>query len=493
MVNRGGQAHLIETHSGATDNKVTISSPLKDPMKKVSNSSSGHVRVSTGNSKVVNQTSVAAHHNNSSTNVSKKGNTKNSIAATSSSCFDWLSFLASDTNRFAPVSSFKHAPLSENWDNLITMDLKVEVRNKDVIAPNKSSEFYWICSVKKICGYMVQLRYEGFGNDCSHDFWLNVCTPHVHPVGWCAQQGKSLIPPKTIEDRHEDWKSFLVKRLTGSRTLPENFAEEIKEANRSKFKTGMKLEVVDKNRISAVRLATVDEIIGGRIHVAYDGAEAGDEGFWCHERSPIIHPVGWAQYVGHELKATPEYAEKSLAKVRAVDFNESKGDWSYFQNPLQTAPQPTQGSDQREFKENMKLEAIDPLNLATICVATVTKVLKKNFLMIGIDGMMDHNGSDWFCYHASSPCIFPVGFCSLNKIPLKPPNNYEKNEFNWFEYLRETKSAAAPVSLFNIKEIPKHGFKEGMYVEAVDLMEPRLICVAQITKVSFKYGQCTFF
>lgn len=69
----------------------------------------------------------------------------------------------------------------------------------------------------------------------------------------------------------------------------------------------------------------------------------------------------------------------------------------------------------------MKLEAIDPLNLATVCVATVTQVLRNNYLMIGIDGMMAANGSDCFCYHASSPCIFPVGFCESNNITLTPP------------------------------------------------------------------------
>lgn len=74
-----------------------------------------------------------------------------------------------------------------------------------------------------------------------------------------------------------------------------------------------------------------------------------------------------------------------------------------------------------KFKEGMKLEAIDPLNLSTICVATVTQVLRNNYLMIGIDGMMAANGSDCFCYHASSPCIFPVGFCETNNITLTPP------------------------------------------------------------------------
>ena len=42
-------------------------------------------------------------------------------------------------------------------------------------------------------------------------------------MGWCATKGKPLIPPKTIQAKYTDWKDFLVKRLTGARTLPTNF------------------------------------------------------------------------------------------------------------------------------------------------------------------------------------------------------------------------------------------------------------------------------
>lgn len=100
------------------------------------------------------------------------------------------------------------------------------------------------------------------------------------------------------------------------------------------------------------------------------------------------------------------------------------------------------------FKEGMKLEAIDPLNLSTICAATVRKVqvslptvhswkqlllplhrkrsaslqvLADGYLMIGIDGSEAVDGSDWFCYHSMSPSIFPVGFCEINSIELTPP------------------------------------------------------------------------
>lgn len=74
------------------------------------------------------------------------------------------------------------------------------------------------------------------------------------------------------------------------------------------------------------------------------------------------------------------------------------------------------------FQVGMKLEAIDPLQLSSICVATVRKVLKNNYLMIGIDGSAQTDGSDWFCYHASSPCIFPSGFCKVNNLELTTPD-----------------------------------------------------------------------
>jgi hypothetical protein len=82
-----------------------------------------------------------------------------------------------------------------------------------------------------------------------------------------------------------------------------------------------------------------------------------------------------------------------------------------------------------KFQSGMKLEAIDPLNLSTICVATVMKVLRNNYLMIGIDGSMAADGSDWFCYHSTSPCIFPVGFCELNHIELTPPRGLKFSNY----------------------------------------------------------------
>lgn len=49
------------------------------------------------------------------------------------------------------------------------------------------------------------------------------------------------------------------------------------------------------------------------------------------------------------------------------------------------------------------------------------QVLLDGYLMVGIDGTISNNGSDWFCYHASSHAILPVDFCKKNNIPLTVP------------------------------------------------------------------------
>lgn len=67
----------------------------------------------------------------------------------------------------------------------------------------------------------------------------------------------------------------------------------------------------------------------------------------------------------------------------------------------------------------MKLEAVDPLNLSSISVATITEILSDGYLMVEIDGCTEEN--EKFCYHCTSSCLLPAGFCNKNKIPLQKP------------------------------------------------------------------------
>lgn len=80
------------------------------------------------------------------------------------------------------------------WEN-VTVGMKLEVENKD-IEPRNHQIAFWVASVVKIHGYLVLLRFEGFGTDSSGDFWINLCSHDIHHVGWCANKGKPLIPPR---------------------------------------------------------------------------------------------------------------------------------------------------------------------------------------------------------------------------------------------------------------------------------------------------------
>ncbi|XP_023588518.1 MBT domain-containing protein 1 isoform X7 [Trichechus manatus latirostris] len=388
---------------------------------------------------------------------------KTKAAAVSMEGFSWGNYINSNSFIAAPVTCFKHAPMGTCWGD-ISENVRIEVPNTDCSLPTK---VFWIAGIVKLAGYNALLRYEGFENDSGLDFWCNICGSDIHPVGWCAASGKPLVPPRTIQHKYTNWKAFLVKRLTGAKTLPPDFSQKVSESMQYPFKTCMRVEVVDKRHLCRTRVAVVESVIGGRLRLVYEESEDRTDDFWCHMHSPLIHHIGWSRSIGHRFKRSDITKKQDghfdtpphlFAKVKEVD---QSGEW---------------------FKEGMKLEAIDPLNLSTICVATIRKVLADGFLMIGIDGSEAADGSDWFCYHATSPSIFPVGFCEINMIELTPPRGYTKLPFKWFDYLRETGSIAAPVKLFN-KDVPNHGFRVGMKLEAVDLMEPRLICVATVTRI----------
>ncbi|XP_053299820.1 MBT domain-containing protein 1 isoform X3 [Pleuronectes platessa] len=413
----------------------------------------------------------------------QQGGARKSVTA---DMFDWPRYLGEGGAMGAPVSCFKHVPMGKSWDD-ISEGVRVEVPNTDSGLPLK---VYWIAGIIKLAGFKALLRYEGFDSDSTRDFWLNLCVPDIHPVGWCAAGGKPLVPPQTLVHRFNNWKSFLIKRLTGSKTLPPDFCSKVQDSLQFPFKKQMRLEVVDKTHLCRTRVALVEQVIGGRLRLVYEECDDGTDDFWCHMNSPLIHSIGWSRSIGHRFKRSDvtkrldsrvDAPGKLFAKVKEVD---QSGSW---------------------FEDGMKLEAIDPLNLSAICVATVRKVLADGHLMIGIDGSEAADGSDWFCYHCTSPSIFPSGFCEINSIELTPPRGYCSLPFRWFEYLRESKSVAAPVQLFNRvspdascsltmnlfsappsflhQDVPDHGFHPGMKLEAVDLMEPRLVCVATVTRI----------
>eukprot|EP00058_Branchiostoma_floridae_P012674 XP_002598162.1 hypothetical protein BRAFLDRAFT_123303 [Branchiostoma floridae] len=354
--------------------------------------------------------------------------------------FDWGVHIDTEKKESAPVTSFKHAPMSGHWSD-VAVGMKVEVLNTDCDLPSK---VFWIAQVIKIAGYRAKLRYEGFEENSSLDFWCNLCTMEVHPVGWCATIGKPLVPPKTIQHKYTNWKGFLVKRLTGAKTLPGDFYTKVVESRECKFRSGMQLEVVDKCSISSMRVAVVDEVVGGRIRLLYRDSQDEEDDFWCHMASPLIHPVGWSQLVGHKLTATADYKAASYAKTISKKLDPMDCPPDLFRKVREK----TVDSSHQQFQVGMKLEAIDPLNLSTVCVATVRKEIPNHgfkagmkveavdlmephlvcvatvvrvvgrLLRVHFDGWED-TYDQWV--DCEAPDLYPVGWCEMMGYPLQPP------------------------------------------------------------------------
>ncbi|CAF1085276.1 unnamed protein product [Rotaria sp. Silwood1] len=391
--------------------------------------------------------------------------------------FIWGTYLKTTGAHGAPVSFFRHAPLQDMWGQL-TSGMKVEVINTDCShgSNDPKEKIFWFAYIVRVEGYLALLRYEGCDDDSSMDFWCNLCNKDVHCVGWCGQHGIKLAPPRSIEHRQTDWKTFLVNKLVGAKTLPDSFRQKIQLSLRCPFKKNMLVEVIDKFRVSHMRVGKISEVIGGRLRINYEN-NAGEH-FWVHYASELIHPVGWSYVTGHEIEATDEYKNEAKQIIETNTYSSNVATPDLFRKV------PVVSNSDEQFKEGQKLEAVDPLEMSRICPATVGKVLKNGYFMLSIDGSSAEDGSDWFCYHSSSRLIFPINFCKTNNISLSSPLGYQ-NEFEWEKYLHETNSVSVPEELFQInKEKITNPFSVGMKIEAVDMMAPHLVCVATVAQIA---------
>ncbi|XP_073861481.1 lethal(3)malignant brain tumor-like protein 1 isoform X19 [Macaca fascicularis] len=129
----------------------------------------------------------------------------------------------------------------------------------------------------------------------------------------------------------------------------------------------------------------------------------------------------------------------------------------------------------------MKLEGIDPQHPSMYFILTVAEVCGYR-LRLHFDGYSECHD---FWVNANCPDIHPAGWFEKTGHKLQPPKGYKEEEFSWSQYLRSTRAQAAPKHLFvsQSHSPPPLGFQVGMKLEAVDRMNPSLVCVASVTDV----------
>ena len=75
----------------------------------------------------------------------------------------------------------------------------------------------------------------------------------------------------------------------------------------------------------------------------------------------------------------------------------------------------------KPFKLNMKLEMINPYNLSSICVGSVAKLLRNDYMLVKVASCDEENSKELVCFHRSSTTLLPAGFCQNNSLKLQEP------------------------------------------------------------------------
>jgi len=380
--------------------------------------------------------------------------------------FDWGKYLDEERSVAVPVSAFPHTPLRASWSKLSKGNV-FEFSHTDTQANEKAQ---WIASIHKLAGYKALLRMLG-DEKGEFDFWCNLANGDIYPLDHPHMTNISITPPNSLINKRNDWYDFFCDFILNTTSVKSDFLDAVKSSLIGPTGVGMRLEVMDKSSLHRNRIGIVDKNLAGRLCVRYEDSVGEDDIFWCHERSTVVHPIGWSEMIGHDLQVKKGFENNyknipNMKNARTEDLFQISDDENISDH----------------FEVGMKLEAIDPLKLSSICVATVAKTLKNGYIMISIDGKDDAVDDKCFCHHRTSSSIFPVNFCKNNNLELTPPKSTVSTSFDWDKYLEETKSKAAPKSLF-VSRNQSTNFQVGMKLEAVDLMEPHLICVATVVKV----------
>uniref|UniRef100_A0A182SYA7 Uncharacterized protein n=1 Tax=Anopheles maculatus TaxID=74869 RepID=A0A182SYA7_9DIPT len=172
--------------------------------------------------------------------------------------------------------------------------------------------------------------------------------------------------------------------------------------------------------------------------------------------------------------------------------------WLEYLRETGSVPAPTECFKQaisppkNEFKIGMKLEALDPRNITSTCIATVVGVLGSR-LRLRLDGG-DNKNDFWRLVDSNE--IHPIGHCEKSGEMLKPPLGFRLNASSWPTFLSKTLNGAvmAPDDIFVPEpSTPKFNlFQVGQKLEAVDKKNPQLICCATVNEVKDDQIHVTF-
>ncbi|KAM8976464.1 sex comb on midleg-like protein 2 isoform 2-T2 [Pelodytes ibericus] len=239
--------------------------------------------------------------------------------------FNWDDYLKETGSVPAPPHCFRQSRTPPSNDFKVGMKLEAhDPRNVTSVC---------IATVIGITGARLRLRLDG--SDDKNDFWRLVDSSDIQHIGTCEKKGDMLQPPLGFRMNASSWPMFLLKTLNGADMAPaSSFKKEPQQPSQNVFKTGLKLEAVDKKNPYLICPATIGEVKGEEIFVMFDGWRGAFD-YWCKYDSRDIFPVGWCSLTGDALQPPGHFV--SILKNTSIPPSPAK----VVRRSMQSPPKPT--------------------------------------------------------------------------------------------------------------------------------------------------------
>ncbi|KAG3294179.1 L3MBTL4, histone methyl-lysine binding protein [Ictidomys tridecemlineatus] len=214
--------------------------------------------------------------------------------------FVWMDYLKACKLQNAPKKLFRNRSSNGPVPKEFQVGMKLEAVDR------KNPSLVCVATIADVVDDRLRVHFDNW--DDSYDYWCDVNSPYVQPVGWCQENGRTLIAPQGEQTGFSLKLSLYEDCLNGNghnQRLPHGFLP------------NMKLEVVDKRNPRLIRVATIIEVDDQRVKVHFDGWDHKYD-YWQEADSPDIHPIGWCDVTGHPLEVPHRANDVKILPGQAV-------------------------------------------------------------------------------------------------------------------------------------------------------------------------------
>ncbi|CAF3555203.1 unnamed protein product, partial [Rotaria sp. Silwood2] len=84
-------------------------------------------------------------------------------------------------------------------------------------------DLYWLTQIQLVSHSLILLHYIGIPeDDTSNDFWAYIYGQRCHPIGWCKENSKLMLPPPIVTKRAIQQTTINANTLTNGNIKGEN-------------------------------------------------------------------------------------------------------------------------------------------------------------------------------------------------------------------------------------------------------------------------------